>query len=109
MFPSETQFQCILFGECGRALYRFYTADISELESLGTREATSEKALFLTRPGAIIPGQFGPISLDFPCLKSRCLTRTISCCGIPSVIHTINGISASIPSRMAAAAPGGGT
>lgn len=62
-----------------------------------------------TCSGAIIPGQFGPIRRDLFCSKSRLLTFTISCCGIPSVIHTINGISASIASKIAEAAAGGGT
>lgn len=66
-------------------------------------------ALELTWSGAIIPGQFGPIKRLFDCLVNACLTRTISCCGIPSVMHTIRPISASIASKMAAAAPGGGT
>lgn len=59
--------------------------------------------------GAMMPGQLGPTSLDLFCLSNLCFTRTISCCGIPSVMHTISGISASIASRMAAAAAGGGT
>ena len=59
-------------------------------------------------PPLIIPGQFGPINLDF--FPSRCfLTFIISWTGIPSVIATINGISASIDSIIAAAANGGGT
>jgi len=33
----------------------------------------------------------------------------MSCCGMPSVMQTTSGISASIASKMAAAAPGGGT
>jgi len=37
------------------------------------------------------------------------ITLTISCCGIPSVIQTINGTSASMASKIAEAAPGGGT
>lgn len=63
----------------------------------------------LTCSGAMIPGQFGPIKRLFDCRTNACLTRTISCCGIPSVMHTIKGTSASIDSNMAAAAPGGGT
>lgn len=55
------------------------------------------------------PGQFGPISLVFPWRSILCLTRTMSCCGIPSVMHTTKGISASTASSMAAAAKGGGT
>lgn len=57
----------------------------------------------------MIPGQFGPSSLDLFCLSNLCFTRTISCWGIPSVIQTINGTSASIASEIALAAPGGGT
>ena len=36
-------------------------------------------------------------------------TLTMSCCGMPSVMHTANGISAAIASRIADAARGGGT
>lgn len=57
----------------------------------------------------IIPGQFGPINRVLLCLINLCFTRTMSCCGIPSVIHTTSGISASIDSKMAAPAPDGGT
>lgn len=57
----------------------------------------------------MMPGQFGPISRVLFCLTSLCFTRTISCCGIPSVMHTAKLISASIASIIAAAANGGGT
>ena len=59
--------------------------------------------------GLIIPGQFGPIKRDFVYYLIACLTLTISCYGIPSVIQTINSISAATASRMASAACGGGT
>lgn len=62
-----------------------------------------------TCSGAMIPGQLGPSNLDLFCLISLCFTRTISCWGIPSVIQTIKGTSASIASEIAFAAPGGGT
>ena len=57
----------------------------------------------------MIPGQLGPMSLLLPCPFSASFTRTMSCCGMPSVMQTIRGTSASIASMMAAAAPGGGT
>jgi len=57
----------------------------------------------------MIPGQLGPSNLDLFCLINLCFTRTISCWGIPSVIQTIKGTSASIASEIAFAAPGGGT
>lgn len=63
----------------------------------------------LTCSGAMIPGQFGPINRLFDWRTNACLTRTMSCCGIPSVMQTISGTSASIASKTAAAAPGGGT
>ena len=59
-------------------------------------------------PGVITPGQFGPISRDFEPASAR-LTLTMSITGMPSVMHTISGISASIASLIASAAPGGGT
>ncbi len=57
----------------------------------------------------IIPGQLGPISLDLLWDFKILLTLTISCWGIPSVIQTINPISASIASMIACAACGAGT
>ena len=58
--------------------------------------------------GVSTPGQFGPISRDFD-LSSFALTRTMSSTGMPSVMQTISGISASIASMIASAAPAGGT
>ena len=58
--------------------------------------------------GVSTPGQFGPISRDFE-RSSLALTLTMSITGMPSVMQTISGISASIASMMAAAAPAGGT
>src|SRR3990172_8497841 len=58
--------------------------------------------------GLMIPGQLGPMSLlFFPAMNL--LAWTISITGIPSVIQTIRGISASADSMMASAANGGGT
>ena len=62
----------------------------------------------LHSPAVMTPGQFGPISRDFEPLSAR-LTLTISITGMPSVMHTISGTSASIASSMASAAPAGGT
>ena len=53
--------------------------------------------------GVIIPGQFGPISLELLFCKTL-FTFIISRTGIPSVIHTINSISAFIASMIAAPA-----
>ena len=58
--------------------------------------------------GVSTPGQFGPISRDLLPDSAR-FTRTISSTGMPSVMQTISSIPASIASRMASAAPGGGT
>src|SRR5271167_2521422 len=59
-------------------------------------------------PGEMIPGQLGPISRDRRfCRYSH--ARTISSVGIPSVMQTINSISASAASIIASAANGGGT
>lgn len=57
----------------------------------------------------MIPGQLGPMSLETFCLRRACFTFTISCWGIPSVMQTINSISAATASRIASAAKGGGT
>ena len=59
--------------------------------------------------GLMIPGQLGPMTLDTFWDLSACLTLIISCYGIPSVITTIRDNSASIASKIAEAAPGGGT
>ncbi len=58
--------------------------------------------------GVSTPGQFGPISRDFEPHSAR-FTRTMSSTGMPSVIATISGTSASIASRMESAANAGGT
>jgi hypothetical protein len=58
--------------------------------------------------GVMTPGQFGPISRVFEPCSAR-LTFTMSSTGMPSVMQTISGISASIASRIASAANGGGT
>lgn len=63
----------------------------------------------LTASGAMIPGQFGPTNRDLFCASRRFFTFTMSCWGMPSVMATISGISASRASMMALAAPGGGT
>ncbi len=59
-------------------------------------------------PAVTMPGQFGPTRRDFEPSSER-LTRTMSRTGMPSVMQTISGISASIASQIASAAPGGGT
>jgi hypothetical protein len=57
--------------------------------------------------GVSTPGQFGPIRRDFDPHSAR-FTLTMSITGMPSVMQTISGTSASIASRMASAANGGG-
>lgn len=124
--------QFFLSCECGQAWYQFYILQaegkeirVSERwkEMVTPRSSTQypwtdPKAASLVRltPGfffctltLMTPGQLGPISLVFPWRSILCLTRTMSCCGIPSVMHTTKGISASTASSMAAAAKGGGT
>src|SRR5437879_844984 len=64
----------------------------------------------LHSPGVMMPGQLGPSSRVFG--KSRRSTlnvRASSCAGMPSVMHTTNGMPASAASRMAAGEPEGGT
>ena len=58
--------------------------------------------------GVMTPGQLGPISVDRDPSSAR-LTFIMSSTGMPSVMHTISRISASIASRIASAAKGGGT
>ena len=62
----------------------------------------------LHSPAVTTPGQFGPIRRDFESASAR-FTFTMSATGMPSVMQTISGISASIASAIASAAPGGGT
>jgi hypothetical protein len=61
----------------------------------------------LQASGVMTPGQFGPISRE-PEPSSARLTRTMSSTGMPSVMQTISGMPASIASRIASAAKGGG-
>ena len=58
--------------------------------------------------GVSTPGQFGPIRRDLEPVSAR-FTFTMSITGMPSVMQTMSGISASIASRIASAANGGGT
>ncbi len=58
--------------------------------------------------GVSTPGQLGPMSRDLLPESAR-LTRTMSSTGMPSVIVTISGTSASMASRIESAANGGGT
>ena len=62
----------------------------------------------LHSPAVMTPGQFGPIRRDLEPASER-FTFTMSSTGMPSVMQMISGISASIASQMASAAPGGGT
>jgi hypothetical protein len=62
----------------------------------------------LHSPAVMTPGQFGPIRRDLEPASER-FTRTMSMTGMPSVMQTISGISASMASQIASAAPGGGT
>ena len=59
-------------------------------------------------PGVITPGQLGPISRVALSSSAR-FTRTMSSTGTPSVMHTTSGMPASAASRIASAAPAGGT
>src|SRR5580658_5973420 len=58
--------------------------------------------------GVITPGQFGPTRREVERAR-RLLTAYMSRAGMPSVIATINGTPASMASRIASAAPAGGT
>ena len=63
----------------------------------------------LHSPGLIMPGQLGPMRRVCDCSVKIFLTFTMSCCGMPSVMHTIRSSRAAMPSRMASAANAGGT
>src|SRR5204862_75239 len=62
----------------------------------------------LAWPGVIAPGQLGPMSRLFV-LARKCLVRTMSATGIPSVMQMTSGTPAAAASMMASAAAGGGT
>ena len=59
-------------------------------------------------PGVMTPGQLGPIRRVAVPSSAR-FTRTMSSTGMPSVMQTTSGMPASAASRIASAAPGGGT
>ena len=59
-------------------------------------------------PGVITPGQFGPTRREDEPSSAR-LTLTMSITGMPSVMQTISGTSASTASRIASAANAAGT
>lgn len=67
------------------------------------------RCVFMYALTLMTPGQFGPMRRVALWRRSLCLTLTMSCWGMPSVMHTTRGISASMASMMAAAANGGGT
>ncbi len=77
-------------------------ADIALLEDIAGHDAD------LAFVGGHDAGQFGPIRRDFEPASAR-LTLIMSSTGMPSVMQTISGISASMASQIASAAPGGGT
>src|SRR5262245_35341091 len=58
--------------------------------------------------GVITPGQLGPMSRHFVPF-TKCLARTMSATGIPSVMQITSGTPAAAASMMASAAAGGGT
>ena len=58
--------------------------------------------------GVTIPGQLGP-SNCVPARSTYARARTISCTGIPSVMHTVSATAAADASMMASAANAGGT
>jgi hypothetical protein len=61
-------------------------------------------------PGVITPGQFGPTrTTSRYSLSSAYLTLIMSRAGMPSVIAMMTLIPAAAASRIASAAPGGGT
>ena len=62
----------------------------------------------LQASGVMTPGQFGPIRIEAEPCSAR-FTFIMSSTGMPSVMQTISPISASIASRIASAANGGGT
>ena len=62
----------------------------------------------LQASGVITPGQLGPIRREPEPARAR-LTRTMSITGMPSVMHTISPMPASIASRIASAANAAGT
>lgn len=64
--------------------------------------------LFSPWPGVTMPGQFGPTRREFEFLRAD-FTFIMSMTGMPSVMQTMSSTPASMASRMASAANGGGT
>src|SRR5688572_10703055 len=62
----------------------------------------------LACPGVMTPGQFGPMSRLFA-PPTKCLARTMSATGMPSVMQITSGTPAAAASMMASAAAAGGT
>src|SRR5882672_7654770 len=58
--------------------------------------------------GVMTPGQFGPMS-RLRVAPRKCLARTMSATGMPSVMQMTSGIPAAAASMIASAAAGGGT
>ena len=58
--------------------------------------------------GVTMPGQFAPSSMT-PCRCTSSVVRTMSCTGIPSVMHTVSATCAAAASMIASAANAGGT
>ena len=63
----------------------------------------------LALPGESTPGQLGPIRREVSLRLTCVYTRSMSCTGMPSVMHTIRAIPASAASRIESAAKRGGT
>jgi hypothetical protein len=64
----------------------------------------------LHSPGVITPGQLGPtVTVFLYSVRSACFTFTMSATGMPSVIVMMSGMPAAAASRIASAAPAGGT
>ncbi len=65
----------------------------------------------LHSPGVMMPGQFGPISFTADVALGPSARRTLimSSVGMPSVMQTTTSMPAPAASRIASAAPAGGT
>lgn len=95
-------------SDCGDNERRCVESECAGIVSEERKHGEGEREEIRLR-ALIIPGQLGPMSRVLSCRTRRCLTRTISCCGMPSVMTTTSCSSESMASKMASAAKEGGT
>lgn len=112
-FKKTTEYSCVQSEshlDPWQRLFYFLSPSLTKCASIYISVCVSVyKSVCVCALTLMTPGQLGPMRRVVPWRRSLCLTLTMSCWGMPSVMHTTRGISASMASMMAAAANGGGT